>query len=79
MGCPKFDDIESYIQKLSEIFASAAIKSITIAIMEVPCCQNMKNIVQSALKKAKAKIPLEIVVIGVRGEKKADHPSPPPQ
>ncbi len=75
MGCPKFDDVESYIQKLSEIFAGAAIKSITIAIMEVPCCQNMKNLVQSALKKAKANIPLETVVIGVRGEKKTT-PSP---
>ncbi|MFW8601627.1 ATP-binding protein [Desulfobacterota bacterium M19] len=72
MGCPKFDDVESYIQKLSAIFAGAAIKSITIAIMEVPCCQNMRNLVQSALKNAKTKIPLETIVIGVRGEKKTD-------
>lgn len=72
MGCPKFDDADSYIQKLSEIFAGATIKSITIAIMEVPCCQNMRNIVQAALKNAKAQIPLKVAVIGVRGEKKTE-------
>ena len=38
IGCPKLDDIEGYQEKLTEIFKSNKIKSVTCAIMEVPCC-----------------------------------------
>ena len=68
MGCPKFDDGDAYVQKLSEIFRTAEIKSICVAIMEVPCCQNMKNIVKAALDQAQVKIPVEVVVVSVQGE-----------
>jgi len=68
MGCPKFDDAEAYVQKLSEIFAAADLKSVCLAIMEVPCCQNMKNIVTAAMEQAQIKIPVEVVVISVQGE-----------
>ncbi len=68
MGCPKFDDGDAYVQKLSEIFGVANIKSICVAIMEVPCCQNMKNIVNAALKQAQVDIPTEMVVVSVQGD-----------
>jgi ferredoxin len=68
MGCPKFDDGDAYVQKLSEIFSSARLKSICIAIMEVPCCQNMKNIVKAALDQAQVEIPVEVVVVNVQGD-----------
>ena len=68
MGCPKFDDNDAYVHKLSEIFAVADLKSVCIAIMEVPCCQNMKNIVQAAMDRAKVKVPTEVMVISVQGE-----------
>lgn len=67
LGCPKFDDAESYVAKFSEIFKVAGIKSITIAIMEVPCCGSMRGIVQAAQQRAGTSIPVEEVVIGVRG------------
>jgi len=38
MGCPKFDDVQEYIEKFVEIFKIAGIKSITNVFMEVPCC-----------------------------------------
>ncbi len=67
LGCPKFDDAESYVAKFSEIFQVAGIKSITIAIMEVPCCGSMRGIVQAAQRRAGTDIPVTEVVIGVRG------------
>ena len=67
LGCPKFDDAESYVAKFSEIFQVAAIKSITIAIMEVPCCGSMRGIVKAAQQRAGTSIPVKEVVIGVRG------------
>ncbi|PKN19209.1 MAG: 4Fe-4S ferredoxin [Deltaproteobacteria bacterium HGW-Deltaproteobacteria-3] len=64
VGCPKFDEIA----KFAEIFASSGIKSITMAIMEVPCCSNMRHIVSQALSRSGTAIPVREVVISARGE-----------
>ena len=69
MGCPKLDNAEAYIEKFAEIFRTAGIRSITTAIMEVPCCAGLNHIVEQALKASGASIPVEQVVIGVRGER----------
>lgn len=69
LGCPKFDEVESAIQKFTEIFAVAGIKSITMAIMEVPCCGNMRHIVSQALARSGQDIPVQEVVISARGER----------
>ena len=69
LGCPKFDDVESAIQKFTEIFATSGIKSITMAIMEVPCCGNMRHIVSEALSRSGQAIPVQEVVISTRGER----------
>jgi len=68
MGCPKFDDTGEYIDKFMQIFSTANVKSVTIAIMEVPCCSKMPMIVEQAMKQAGVKIPVEIVAISARGE-----------
>jgi len=68
VGCPKFDDVKAYIQKFAEIFSTAEIKSVTIAVIEVPCCQGLPMIVKKAMNLADKKIPLEQVVISTRGE-----------
>jgi ferredoxin len=68
MGCPKFDDVNGYVQKFVEVFQKAKPKSIKLAIMEVPCCGGMRMIVKEALKQAEMDIPVEEVVITARGE-----------
>jgi NAD-dependent dihydropyrimidine dehydrogenase PreA subunit len=68
MGCPKFDDVDGYIDKIAEIFRVAEIHSVTTVIMDVPCCQGMSYIVDKAMAKANKKIPHEEIVIGVRGQ-----------
>lgn len=68
VGCPKFDDVEDYILKFTEIFKAANIKSITSLIMEVPCCSGLPNIVKKALYAAGKDIPIEEIVISTRGE-----------
>ena len=69
MGCPKFDDAEAYIEKFAEIFRKANLRSVTVARMEVPCCSGLFHIVEQAKNKAGVALPVEQVVIGVRGEK----------
>jgi ferredoxin len=69
LGCPKFDDAEDYVNKFAAIFKSAAINSVTVVVMEVPCCQGLPVIVRKGMALAGKVIPLELVVISSRGEK----------
>ncbi|MBW2049752.1 MAG: 4Fe-4S binding protein [Deltaproteobacteria bacterium] len=68
VGCPKFDDVEEYIRKFTNIFKMADIKSITTLVMEVPCCSALPVIIQRAMDAAGKKIPVKQVVISTRGE-----------
>jgi len=68
IGCPKFDNADEYVEKFAEIFKTADLKSITIAIMEVPCCSAMPVIVEKAMEKAGVNIPVKKTVISSRGE-----------
>ena len=68
VGCPKFDEVQAYIKKFAEIFASADIKSITVVAIEVPCCQGLPMIVKKGMTLAGKKVPMEQVIISTRGE-----------
>ncbi len=69
MLCPKLDnDIDSYIEKLSEIFENQDIKSITIVHMEVPCCGGVEFIVKEALQKSQKNIIIKDYTISLNGE-----------
>lgn len=68
MGCPKFDDQAAYIQKFKEVFETADLKSITMLIMEVPCCGTMRGVITEALKQSGKKIEVREAVIGVNGD-----------
>jgi NAD-dependent dihydropyrimidine dehydrogenase PreA subunit len=69
MGCPKLDKAEEYVEKFTEIFRSAGVQSVTVAMMEVPCCTGLNAIVEQAMQKAGVSIPVEQVIIGVKGER----------
>lgn len=66
VGCPKLDMVD-YSEKLTDIFASNDIKSITVARMEVPCCGGIEFAVKQAVANTGKNIPVEIVTIGVDG------------
>jgi hypothetical protein len=68
VGCPKFDDAQAYVDKFVQIFQTAGIKSLTIVVMEVPCCAGLPMIVKKGLKTANVDIPFEEVVISTRGK-----------
>jgi Pyruvate/2-oxoacid:ferredoxin oxidoreductase delta subunit len=68
VGCPKLDAVEPYIEKFAAIFASAAVRSVTVVVMEVPCCQGLPVIVKRGMDVAGKSIPMEVIVISIRGE-----------
>ncbi|MGB9080215.1 MAG: iron-sulfur cluster-binding oxidoreductase [Desulfuromonadaceae bacterium] len=70
IACPKLDDTTAYVDKLAHIFSANSIKSITVAIMEVPCCRGLDIMVREALQKSGMEIPLESIVIGINGERR---------
>ena len=73
VGCPKLDDIQFYTEKLTEIFRTNSIRSITLPFMEVPCCFGLVRAVEEALKASGKDIPLKKVKIGIRGDIKPEN------
>ncbi len=68
MGCPKFDDAESYVQRFAEIIDTCNLKSLTVLIMEVPCCSSMNVIIKKAIEKAGKSVPVEQITISTQGK-----------
>ncbi len=52
IGCPKLDDNDAYVGKLSDILVSNGVKDISLVHMEVPCCGNLKRLVDMAIRRA---------------------------
>lgn len=71
MTCPKFDDVDSNIEKLSKVLTiHPSIKELRVPIMSVPCCGGLIHIVTQAIKKAGREddISLRIWVISPQGK-----------
>ena len=68
VGCPKLDDAQAYVQKFADVFKTADVKSITVVVMEVPCCGGLPMIVEKGLEQSGKSVPMEKVIISVRGE-----------
>ncbi len=69
IGCPKLDEINFYVDRLTEIFRNAEIKSLTIAHMDVPCCSGIVWAARKALEQAGKDIPLSEVTVSARDGK----------
>jgi Fe-S-cluster-containing hydrogenase component 2 len=67
MGCPKFDDQQLYVERFTELFRTRKLASVTILIMEVPCCSSMLQIVKKARSDAGADFRARYVVISPQG------------
>lgn len=69
IGCPKLDDLNSYIEKLTAIIKANELKSITVAFMEVPCCSGIVYAAEQAIKASGKKVPLHKIRISIDGNK----------
>lgn len=65
IACPKLDETAGYVEKLTELFQSRNIRSVTVAIMAVPCCRGLMRIAEEAVRLSGKNIPLELRVINV--------------
>jgi NAD-dependent dihydropyrimidine dehydrogenase PreA subunit len=67
IACPKLDDDQGYLEKLTDLFADARPASVTVARMEVPCCGGLVRLVAAARDRAKSALQIEEVIVGVEG------------
>ena len=67
-GCPKFDDQEEAVAKLTGILKENDVKGVTIVNMEVPCCQGLIEAVRRALQASGKRLPVSICTLGAQGQ-----------
>jgi Pyruvate/2-oxoacid:ferredoxin oxidoreductase delta subunit len=68
IACPKLDDYEAHLEKLTQIFSVSRPHSVTILRMEVPCCGGLTNLARQASLESGVSVPIQEITIGVRGQ-----------
>lgn len=69
IACPKLDEGQDvYEQKIISWLNDAKINTLTVMIMEVPCCMGLSAIAERAVAAAKRKVPLKRITVGLDGE-----------
>jgi len=66
IACPKLDEgQEVYREKITAMIDHAQIASLTVAMMQVPCCRGLLAVAQKARDQARRKIPLKAVIVAI--------------
>ena len=68
IACPKLDSgLDIYVDKIAKMIDEAKINTLTVIIMEVPCCGGLVGIAQKALSMSSRKIPIKLIKAGSQG------------
>jgi hypothetical protein len=69
IACPKLDEGQDiYQEKIKSLIDDAKINTLTVLIMQVPCCMGLLNLARQASEASQRKVPVKKVVVGVQGE-----------
>ena len=69
IACPKLDQgKEIYLQKFISLIENAKVNTITVLIMEVPCCGGLLHLIEMAITRAGRKVPVKAVTVSIRGK-----------
>jgi ferredoxin len=69
IACPKLDEGQDiYLDKLKTLIDEAKINSLTVMIMQVPCCGGLLHLARTAAEQATRKVQIKCVVVGLEGE-----------
>lgn len=69
IACPKLDEGQDvYVEKIKSWFENAKINTLTVLIMQVPCCMGLVQLVKQGLENSKRKVPLKAVVVSLQGD-----------
>jgi len=66
IACPKLDEgVEVYREKITALIDHAQIASLTVVMMQVPCCRGLLGVAQQARDQAHRAIPLKAMVVSI--------------
>lgn len=69
IACPKLDEGQDiYVEKIKSWLEDAKINTLTVLIMQVPCCMGLLNLAKQAAQASKRKVPVKCVVVSLQGE-----------
>ncbi|MGW8316998.1 MAG: hypothetical protein ACWGNV_15485, partial [Bacteroidales bacterium] len=69
IACPKLDSgQDSYVSKITVLIDRARINTLTVMMMQVPCCGGLLRVVKEAASEAERRVPVKAVIVGVEGE-----------
>ena len=69
IACPKLDSgQEIYSEKIKSWIEDAKINTLTIMIMQVPCCSGLVKLAEQASSDANRKVPIKYSVVSIQGE-----------
>jgi hypothetical protein len=69
IACPKLDSgMDAYLEKLAAMIDEGGIDTLTVLVMEVPCCSGLVALARTAAGRARRKVPVKAVKIGLRGD-----------
>jgi len=69
IACPKLDtNKEVYLDKLSTMISDSKISTLTVPIMEVPCCGGLIQMAKAAVEQSGRNIPVKKIVVGIKGD-----------
>ena len=69
IACPKLDtNKDVYLEKLTTMISDAKINTLTVPIMEVPCCGGMIQMAKMAVQQSGRNIPIKKIVVGIKGD-----------
>jgi len=68
IACPKLDsNKESYVEKLTTMISQSNINTLSVVMMEVPCCSGLLQMAMLARQQSGRNIPVKKSIIGVQG------------
>ncbi|HEY3371539.1 MAG TPA: 4Fe-4S binding protein [Prolixibacteraceae bacterium] len=69
IACPKLDQgKEIYVEKIRRLIDEARVNTITVMMMEVPCCGGLSQLVRMASSQASRKVPVKEIIVSIKGE-----------
>jgi len=69
IACPKLDEGQDiYVEKIKSWLEDAKINTLTVLIMQVPCCMGLLSLAQQALQSSTRKVPIKSIVVSIQGE-----------
>ncbi len=68
IACPKLDEGQDiYVEKIKSWLEDAKINTLTVLIMQVPCCMGLLNLAKQAVQSSKRKVPIKSIVVSLQG------------